>query len=74
MRLIRPLYKELPNKGKDKRGPVNLGGQYRAGKRGTLEEDSSLGLKGINISYVDLGWLVSGRSCTISYTLFCNRY
>jgi len=24
--------------------------------------------------YINLGWLVGGRSCTISYTLFCNRY
>ena len=74
MRLIRLPYKELPNKGKDKRGSVNLGEQCGAGKRGTLEEDSSLGLKGINISHVDLGRLVSGRSCTIPYTLFCNKY
>ena len=74
MRLKRPLYKRLPNSGKGKRGPNNLGGQYRVGKRGTLEEDFSLGLKGINILYVNLGQLVSRRSYTIPYTLFRNRY
>jgi len=74
VRLNRPPYKELPDKGKDKQGPVNSGGQYGAGKKGTLEEDSSLGLKGIDMSHIDLGWLVSRRSCTIPYTLFCNGY
>jgi hypothetical protein len=69
-----PPYKGLPNKGKSKQGSINLGGQYKVGKRGTLEKDSSLGLKGINISHVNLGWLVSRRSCTIPYTLFRNRY
>jgi len=70
----RPLYKGLPDKGKNGRGSVNLGGQCRVRKRGTLEEDSSLRLKGINILYINLGQLVSGRSCTIPYTLFCNGY
>ena len=74
MRLKRPLYKRLPNGGKGKQGPNNLGGQYRVRKRGTLEEDSSLGLKGIDILYVNLGRLVSRRSYTIPYTLFYNRY
>jgi len=74
VRLNRPPYKELPNKGKDKRGSINLGGQYRAGKRETLKEDSSLGLKGINILHINLGRLVSGRSYTIPYTLFYNKY
>ena len=74
MRLKKPLYKRLPNSGKGKQGPNNLGGWHRIGKRGTLEEDSSLGLKGINMLHVDLGWLVSRRSCTIPCTLFCNRY
>ena len=74
MRLKRPLYKRLPNSSKGKRGSINLGGQYRVGKRGTLEEDSSLGLKGINMLYINLGRLVSGRSCTIPCTLFYNRY
>jgi len=69
-----PLRQGLPDKGKNRRGSVNIGGQYRAGKRGTLKEDSSLGLKGINILYVNLGWLVSGRSYTIPYTLFRNGY
>jgi len=70
----RPLYKELPDKGKNGRGSVNLGGWHRAGKKETLEKDSSLGLKGINILHINLSRLVSGRSCTIPYTLFCNRY
>ena len=74
MRLKRLLYKRLPNSGKGKRGPNNLGGQYRVRKRGTLEEDSSLGLKGIDMSHINLSQLVSGRSCTIPYTLFRNRY
>jgi len=72
--LKRPLYKGLPNSGKDKQGLANLEGWYRAGKRGTLKEDSSLGLKGINMLYINLGWLVSRRSYTIPYTLFRNRY
>jgi hypothetical protein len=42
------------------------GGQYGVGKRGTLEEDSSLGSEGINMLYIDLGRLVGRRSCTIS--------
>ena len=74
MQLKGLFYKGLPNSSKGKRGSVNLGGQYRVGKRGTLEEDSSLGLKGINISHINLGWLVSRRSYTIPYTLFRNRY
>jgi len=64
----------LPDKGKNRQGSVNLGGQYRVRKRGTLEEDFPLGLKGIDMLYVNLGRLVSRRSCTIPYTLFCNRY
>jgi len=51
----RPLCKELPDKGKNGRGSINSGEQYRVRKRGTLEEDSSLGLKGINILYINLG-------------------
>ena len=43
-------------------------------KRETLEKDFSLGLKGNNISYVDLGQLIDGKSCTIPCTLFYNRY
>jgi len=74
MRLKRPLCKGLPNKGKNKQGSVNLGGWYRVRKRGTLEKNSSLGLKGINILYINLNRLVSRRSCTIPYTLFCNKY
>ena len=74
MQLKGLFYKGLPNSGKGKRGSINLEGQYRVRKRGTLEKDSSLGLKGINILYINLGQLVSKRSCTISYTLFRNRY
>jgi len=51
----KPLYKGLPDKGKNGRGSINLGGQYRVRKRGTLEKDSSLGLKGIDILYINLG-------------------
>jgi hypothetical protein len=43
-------------------------------KKGILKEDSSLGLKGINILYINLGRLISGKSCTILCTLFCNKY
>jgi hypothetical protein len=49
------LYKGLPNKYKSRRGSINLGGQYKVRKRGTLEEDSFLGSKGINILDVNLG-------------------
>src|SRR6266705_6160824 len=70
----RPLCKELPYSNKDKRGFIRSKGQYRVKKRGTLGEDSSLGLKGINILYINLSWLVSKRNCTIPYTLFRNRY
>ena len=74
MRPEGPLRQGLPDKGKNGQGSVNTGGQRGVGKRRTLEEDSSLGLKGINMLYINLGQLVSGRSCTIPYTLFCNRY
>ena len=47
---------------------------YRIKKKGTLGEDSSLGLKGINILYVNLSRLVGKRSYTIPYTLFYNGY
>jgi len=74
IRLEGPLRQGLPNKGKNGRGSVNTGGQRRVGKRRTLEEDSSLGLKGIDILHINLGQLVGGRSCTIPYTLFRNKY
>jgi hypothetical protein len=74
MRLKRPLYKGLPNKGKSGQDSVNPKGQYRVGKKETLKEDSSLGLKGIDILYINLGRLISGKSCTIPCTLFCNKY
>jgi hypothetical protein len=54
MQLKRPLYKGLPNKGKSKWDSVNLRGQYKVKKRGTLKKDSSLWLKGINILYINL--------------------
>jgi len=74
MRPERPLCKGLPDKGKNGQGSIDLGRQCEVRKKGTLEEDSSLGLKGINILYINLGRLISRRSCTIPYTLFCNRY
>ena len=74
MRPERPLYKKLPNKGKSRQGSVNLKRQYRVKKRGILKEDSFLGLKGINILYINLRWLISGKSYTISCALFRNRY
>ena len=74
MWLKKPLYKGLPNKSKSKQNSINLKGQYKVRKKETLEEDSSLGLKGINILYINLGQLVSRRSYTIPYTLFYNRY
>jgi predicted NUDIX family phosphoesterase len=70
----RLFYKGLPNKGKSGQSLINLKGQYRVRKRGTLEEDSSLGLKGIDILYINLKQLISGKSCTILCTLFCNKY
>jgi hypothetical protein len=75
--LIQPkrlFCKGLPNKGKSGRSLINPRGQYRVRKKGILEEDSSLGLKGINILYVDLGRLIGGKSCTIPCTLFHNKY
>ncbi len=74
MWLERPLCKELPYSSKDKRGFIKLKGRYRVGKRGTLGEDFSLGLKGINMLYVDLSRLVGRKSYTIPCTLFRNRY
>jgi predicted NUDIX family phosphoesterase len=70
----RPFYKGLLNKGKSRQSLINSRGQYRVRKRETLEEDSSLGLKGINISYINLGRLISRKSCTITCTLFHNKY
>jgi hypothetical protein len=64
----------LPNKNKSGQSPVDPRGQYRVRKRGILKKDSSLGLKGINILYINLGWLIGGKSCTIPCTLFCNKY
>ena len=64
----------MPNKGKSRQGSVNPKGQYRVGKRRILKKDSSLGLKGINILYINLGRLIGGKSCTIPCTLFCNGY
>jgi hypothetical protein len=74
VRLERLFYKGLFNKGKSRQSFIDLRGQYKVKKRETLKEDSSLGLKGINILYINLGWLIGGKSCTIPYTLFCNKY
>ncbi len=74
MRLERPLYKRLPNSSKDKQGFIKLKRQYSVRKKGTLREDSSLGLKGINILYINLSQLISRKGYTILYTLFCNKY
>ena len=74
MQLKRPFCKGLPNKGKSRQSLVNSRGQYRVRKRGILKEDSSLELKGINILYINLRRLISGKSCTIPCTLFCNKY
>jgi hypothetical protein len=63
----------LPNKGKSRQGFINPG-QYRVRKRGTLKENSFLGLKGINMLYINLGQLIGGKSCTIPCTLFYNKY
>ena len=70
----RLFYKELPNKGKSKWGSINLKRQYKVRKREILKEDSFLGLKGINILYINLGQLISEKSCIIPCTLFCNKY
>jgi hypothetical protein len=74
MRPERLFYKGLPNKGKSRQSLVNLRGQYKVKKRGILKEDSSLGLKGINILYVNLKWLIGEKNCTIPCTLFRNKY
>jgi hypothetical protein len=74
MRPKRLFCKGLPNKGKSRQSLINPRGQYKVKKRGTLEEDSSLGLKGINILHINLGQLISEKSCTIPCTLFHNRY
>ena len=64
----------MPSKGKSRQSLVNLKGQYRVKKKETLKKNFSLGLKGINILYINLEQLISGKSYTILYTLFCNRY
>src|SRR5271167_2702613 len=65
----------MPNerKGSDPSGSGS-GCRYRIGKRGTLKEDSSLGLKGIDMSEVDLSRLMGGKSFTIHCTLSRNGY
>jgi hypothetical protein len=70
----KPFCKGLPNKGKSGQSLINPRGQYKVGKRGTLEEDSSLGLKGIDMLYINLGQLIGEKSCTIPCTLFRNKY
>ena len=74
MRPKRLFCKGLPNKGKSGQSLINPKGQYKVKKRGTLEEDSSLGLKGIDMLYINLGRLIGEKSCTIPCTLFRNKY
>jgi hypothetical protein len=74
VQLKRLFCKGLLNKGKSRRSLVDSRGQYRVRKRGTLKEDSSLGLKGIDILYINLRRLISKKSCTIPCTLFRNKY
>ena len=62
------------NKGKNKQKYINLRGQYKVRKRGILKEDSSIGLKEINILYINLKELISKKSYAISYILFPNKY
>ena len=74
MWLKEPLYKELSYSGKDKQSFIRPKGRHKIRKKGTLEKDSSLGLKGINILYINLSRLISKKSYTIPYTLFYKRY
>jgi hypothetical protein len=83
VRTERPLCTRLPTEGKDHcRGGAIDQAAYRAvyrpgngfGKRGTLKEDSSLGLEGVNMSEVDLSQLLGGKSFTVPCTLFRNGY
>ena len=74
MRLERPPSKELPYSSKDKQGFIKSKGQYRVKKRGTLGEDSSLGLKGIKMLHINLSQLVNKKSCIIPCTLLRNKY
>ena len=64
----------MPSKGKSRQSPVDLKEQYRVKKEKTLKKNSSSKLKGINILYINLEQLISGKSCTIPYTLFYNGY
>jgi hypothetical protein len=57
--------------GLDSQG-LRSGGRRGVGKRGTLKEVSSSGLKGINMSKVDLSWLIGGKSFTVLCTLSWN--
>ena len=70
----RLFYKELFSKDKSRQSSVNSKAQYKIKKKRILKEDSSLGLKGINILYINLKQLISKKSCTIPYTLFYNNY
>jgi hypothetical protein len=64
----------LLNKGKSRQDSINPEGQYKVEKRGILKKDSSLELKEIDILYINLGQLISKKSCTIFCILFHNRY
>src|SRR5271156_2912510 len=57
--------------GPDSQGPGS-GGRRGVGKRGTLKEVSSSGLKGVNMSQVDLSRLMGGKSFTVPCTLSRN--
>ena len=83
MRSTRPLRTRLSTEGKDyRRGGAGdqaadqtvygLGDWF--GKRGTLKEDSALGLKGVDMLEVDLSQLLGGKSFTMLCTLFRNGY
>jgi hypothetical protein len=56
-------FEELDSQGLGSRGRRGVG------KRRTLKEVSSSRLKGINMSKVDLSWLISGKSFTVLCTL-----
>jgi hypothetical protein len=71
MRLKRLLYKGLPNKGKSKQSPINPRGQYRVRKKNFKRK---LLFRVKRELYINLKRLISGKSCTIPYTLFYNKY
>src|SRR5213078_2182170 len=74
----RTFFKRLPSERQDSSnsqgGCRQNASRGRIGKRLTLKEDSSSGLEGIDMSEVDLSWLMGGKSFTIHCTLLCNGY